>query len=529
MANRRQKSPRQRGKAGRGGKGSQKSGPVGEAPAANGPTTKGLKEQLPAPPALQTPSLPVTPTGPASSHADPGLQQLLQALAQNRDDLPPGVRDLLDSQKEVDSRAHAKNLHKLVAAQGAARRQLAQARSGRQDYMREWAQYVSDICKIWEVQLDEKNKALQTFQDAEEQWERQLNESTQQIARLATETEGTQAIDVDSMSDQDAQEAQDAHINELARQEVAIDVDSMSDQDAQEAQDAHINELARQEARAAAESQVHALPKSERERSPRRRVPLDVKDTKEPKDKDKPGADGAKPGEASQAGAAVVSELGLETNLVLDRRQWQSGDDWSSITCKWVRIVPEELRAGPLFTAPVYQYSWGVQANRAANTAFTVFDHHRHVLVERCAPFASLQDIAALAINDAPFQVGAVKVLADPLPAYPTPQIVLSELGRPLDELPIPWDLRPIGEPVKTVRHLSRQDRQDALLDVQQLLTSPRNFAQEVAVGAIVVTDALGVLQPQLPANLHVVQHYRVAAMPVGEVPAYVWPCYGEP
>eukprot|EP00439_Symbiodinium_sp_Y106_P042086 s2698_g5.t1 len=264
---------------------------------------------------------------------------------------------------------------------------------------------------------------------------------------------------------------------------------------------------------------------------------------------------------------AVVSELGLETNLVLDRRQWQSGDDWSSITCKWVpserkhygvhatvpveqgtclappraqvrivpeelragplftapvRIVPEELRAGPLFTAPVYQYSWGVQANRAASTAFTVFDHHRHVLVERCAPFASLQDIAALAINDAPFQVIAVKVLADPLPAYPTPQIVLSELGRPLDELPIPWDLRPIGEPVKTVRHLSRQDRQDALLDVQQLLTSPRNFAQEVAVGAIVVTDALGVLQPQLPANLHVVQHYRVAAMPVGEAPVPV-------
>eukprot|EP00439_Symbiodinium_sp_Y106_P038219 s2698_g4.t1 len=319
----RQKSPRQRGKAGRGGKGS---GPVGEAPAANGPTTKGLKEQLPAPPTLQTPSLPVTPTGTASSHADPGLQQLLQALAQNRDDLPLGVRDLLDSQKEVDSRAHAKNLHKLVAAQGAARRQLAQARSGRQDYMREWAQYVSDICKIWEVQLDEKNKALQTFQEAAEQWERQLNDSTQQIARLATETEGTQAIDVDSMSDQDAQEAQDAHINELARQEVAIDVDSMSDQDAQEAQDAHINELARQEvqrqaaqerlraveakistslqeARAAAESQVNALPKSERERSPRRRAPLDVKDTKEPKDKDKPGADGAKPGEASKAGA----------------------------------------------------------------------------------------------------------------------------------------------------------------------------------------------------------------------------------
>ena len=291
----RQKSPRQRGKAGRGGKGS---GPVGEAPAANGPTTKGLKEQLPAPPTLQTPSLPVTPTGTASSHADPGLQQLLQALAQNRDDLPLGVRDLLDSQKEVDSRAHAKNLHKLVAAQGAARRQLAQARSGRQDYMREWAQYVSDICKIWEVQLDEKNKALQTFQEAAEQWERQLNDSTQQIARLATETEGTQAIDVDSMSDQDAQEAQDAHINELARQEVQ----RQAAQERLRAVEAKIS-TSLQEARAAAESQVNALPKSERERSPRRRAPLDVKDTKEPKDKDKPGADGAKPGEASKAGA----------------------------------------------------------------------------------------------------------------------------------------------------------------------------------------------------------------------------------
>ena len=50
---------------------------------------------------------------------------------------------------------------------------------------------------------------------------------------------------------------------------------------------------------------------------------------------------------------AVVSELGLETNLVLDRRQWQSGDDWSSITCKWV--PSERKHYGVQATVPVGQ------------------------------------------------------------------------------------------------------------------------------------------------------------------------------
>ena len=139
-----------------------------------------------------------------------------------------------------------------------------------------------------------------------------------------------------------------------------------------------------------------------------------------------------------------------------------------------------------------------------------VFDHVRHVLVEKCAPGASLHDVVALALSDAPFQVGAVQVLSDVLPGLPALQIVLSELRRPVDELPIPWDLRPIGEPIKTVRHRALQDSTDALLDVQQLLHSPRNLRDEVAAGIVVVQDAIGALRPSLPGVLEDVQFFRV-------------------
>ena len=178
-----------------------------------------------------------------------------------------------------------------------------------------------------------------------------------------------------------------------------------------------------------------------------------------------------------------------------------------------VRVAPDELRAVPIFYAPAHTFSWG-GAGREATNAFTVFDTCRHVTIERALPAASLVDMVALALSSAPYNVLSVQILADPVPGMPLPQLVLHEAHRPAIEMSIVWDLRPLDEGIFTLRHESRQNRADALTAAETALRQPRHLQAEVDAGTLVVSDALGVLQPQLPANLHVVQHLRVAVRP---------------
>ena len=176
-----------------------------------------------------------------------------------------------------------------------------------------------------------------------------------------------------------------------------------------------------------------------------------------------------------------------------------------------VAVTPADRRAAPIFEGPLSRFAWGGQNDADEATIFVVFDHVRHLVVERCARDSSLHDVVALAITDAPFQVGGVQVLTDVLPGLPALQIVLAELRRPIDELPIPWDLRLLGEPIKTVRHRSLQESSDAILDVQQTLRTPRNFREDVATGAIIVQDSMGDLRNTLPRQLEEVQFFRAS------------------
>ena len=209
----RQPSPRQRGKGsnperqhGKGGKKGKHKTTKGAAP------EKGAAEAAPQVPTLTSlpkpPSMAVTPT-PATAAPTPAgpsstentLQQILQALNRSRDELPQAVRDILDTQVQEDTKAQAKSLHRLVAAQG-------------QDYVRECAAYVTSICELWKAQLEEKGKAMAAFLDAEAQWEQQYIETSQTIAKIAADPDNQEAIDVDAMDEEDTK------ISDLAQAEV---------------------------------------------------------------------------------------------------------------------------------------------------------------------------------------------------------------------------------------------------------------------------------------------------------------------
>ena len=248
-----------KGKQGKDGKGSGPAAPAIE-PAPAVPSLQALAK----PPVANMPPPPAMPGTPSTSSGTEGtLQQILLALNRNRDDLPQPVRDILDSQIQEDTKAQAKSLHRLVAAQGAARRQLAATRAARQDFVREWAGYVSGLCEMWKKQQEEKSQALAKFLEAEAQWEQQLAETTAQIAKAATDPDGTEMIDLE----EEAMDEEETKISELAQAEVQRQmlVDNMKEADRKIADSL-------QAAVDSAQRDALELGRPDRERSPRRRT-----------------------------------------------------------------------------------------------------------------------------------------------------------------------------------------------------------------------------------------------------------------
>ena len=145
------------------------------------------------------------------------------------------------------------------------------------------------------------------------------------------------------------------------------------------------------------------------------------------------------------------------------------------IRAESIQILPQTIRAAPLFTAPVGAFSWG-DNDFMHGGRFTVFDIRRHVTVQRAFPGASLQDIVAVAVNSAPFTVQSIQVLADTVEGYPIPQLVLHSTGYPITERPIPWDLRPIGDQVRTIIHVSRETANAALRKAQRAIWGQLGF-----------------------------------------------------
>ncbi|OLP93802.1 hypothetical protein AK812_SmicGene24245 [Symbiodinium microadriaticum] len=263
---RRQPSPRKRGK-GKGtpapgkDKGKDKSKGKGEGHGGSQPPSL---SSLPKPPQATEVGLPPDVSSSSRSNMDPGLQSLLGALAQTREDLPPHIRELVDTQMQADHKAFSKSLHKAVSAQGAARRELAQLRSARRDYTQAWLSYTEGLCSTWTKQIEEKNRVMNDFTEKEEKWEAQLADCSKTIAQLASEADGAGREGVPS--DVIDVEEQEAMVDAAAQQDVQrqMMIERMAAQENQITQ-------ALKEAATSAKEQMVVFDK-ERERSPRRGV-----------------------------------------------------------------------------------------------------------------------------------------------------------------------------------------------------------------------------------------------------------------
>ena len=183
-----------------------------------------------------------------------------------------------------------------------------------------------------------------------------------------------------------------------------------------------------------------------------------------------------------------------------------------------VRVTPPEVAQAAVYTAPVGAFSWSSAPNGPHTGAFSVFDARRHHIVDRAYAQASLQEVVALAIAHAPFQVAAVQILTHTVQGLPQPQLVLTEAGRAPQESPLVWDLRSIQEPVLTIRHLARELRDEALQKLQLLLL--RDLRAEMSRGTLALFDCLGALPVQFPSDLSAMQHIRATALTGPSAPA---------
>ncbi|CAE7311217.1 unnamed protein product, partial [Symbiodinium microadriaticum] len=439
-----------------------------------------LPQQLPFPPAAP-PKPPVPkkaqakvkaegPPAKPTTEAETQLSGLLAALAANKEALPDSVKTILAAHEDTTAASQAKAMHKCISSQAASAKQLKTLRQQREQYLMAWDTYISDLASNLEKQLEEKKQALAEYAATEDVLQEAIATAKDQMLQMAGGDASLQAMS--SMMETD----------EPPTVEPAVPPDG--------AKKASPEEVAKKE------ENLGAL----------------IKGLKEANSKDL--------GEAKRDRSCALDhevwgtrEMSiLETSRAEVRGRLFAGQI-AILRAEAVRVAPDELRAVPIFYAPAHTFSWG-GAGREATNAFTVFDTCRHVTIERALPAASLVDMVALALSSAPYNVLSVQILADPVPGMPLPQLVLHEAHRPAIEMSIVWDLRPLDEGIFTLRHESRQNRADALTAAETALRQPRHLQAEVDAGTLVVSDALGVLQPQLPANLHVVQHLRVAVRP---------------
>ena len=223
---------------------------------------------VPNPPPM--PKLPKVPPPPNVTHpkseapqlapADKGMDNLMAALLKSREELPQALRQMVDDQVAADTRSAAKAMHRLVANQAQAKRQLQEIQSKRQDYLHRWAKYIGELGTLWESQLQDKELFLDQLDAAEATWSRQLGVATKATAKaVASPGEEGECNDMEEDTEAEVAEAAALDVQRRTERQALQRTEQLILQQLKSAQDVVAQQVAEREA------------SREASRSPRRR------------------------------------------------------------------------------------------------------------------------------------------------------------------------------------------------------------------------------------------------------------------
>ena len=172
-------------------------------------------------------------------------------------------------------------------------------------------------------------------------------------------------------------------------------------------------------------------------------------------------------------------------------------------------LIPAYLPAAARREQAAIDFSWGGIVG-VSNDAFAIFDVLRHVTVCPRSPTATLQDIVAAAVSNAPFVVQAVQVLTRNLPGFPRPQLVLHRREDDPRASPLPWDFRSVGGRVRTALHYPSEAFSASASAVQAVCPELPDLLASLLTQRLVAIDATGLMDDYMPDDLEEVQFITV-------------------
>ncbi|OLQ10081.1 hypothetical protein AK812_SmicGene6223 [Symbiodinium microadriaticum] len=191
----RRPSPRRRGK-GKGqandaaaakaaGKQAGKPGGTGK-----GPTVEMTKPTIEALPAAPTATSVPAPKAPSHAAGPPSMEKLqLEALVKClgglKETLPPEAVEAIEQLQLSNTQDTTKELHRAVAAQSAAKKQLIQTRAARAAYIAAWNEYIVQVSDLIQKQVQEQAAQLAHYDETEMAWRGSLEKATADLARMA--------------------------------------------------------------------------------------------------------------------------------------------------------------------------------------------------------------------------------------------------------------------------------------------------------------------------------------------------------
>eukprot|EP00439_Symbiodinium_sp_Y106_P032550 s1746_g3.t3 len=284
-------SPRQRGR----GKSGQQEPKGGAAPSGKGKgaevstsTSTAYMKQVPTVPVLSQPAQPpAVPSMDGQEKLPQTVQDILNSLSSSKEALPAEVRTVLEAHMETSHHHATKQLHKLVAQQSRAQKELLAIQKSRGIFVQEWSSYLDQLTQLLQKQVQQKEESLAALAASEAGWQEQLATATRAIRQQTSATSSAQSIVDSSEEEQQAMEAE-------------VEVDAAADASRQAAiEQSKLREanliMALQSATAASAAQAQQY----RERTPRRRKSED----KEPEAKKEEMAPAAK-GDVTPPGKA---------------------------------------------------------------------------------------------------------------------------------------------------------------------------------------------------------------------------------
>ena len=172
---------------GRQGKGKDKKGKgKGAGKKGDAPISKGLLPPPPAPPLIPAPpAAPALPAPSTTSVAEQQLGTLVAALQAPKSDLPANVLQTLEGIAHKAAGQEAADLHRAVAQQHKAKKELAKVRAQRQTSTSAWAQYLKEVIETVTTQMDTQKSTISKLEEAEQQWVEALTKATADLSRLS--------------------------------------------------------------------------------------------------------------------------------------------------------------------------------------------------------------------------------------------------------------------------------------------------------------------------------------------------------